>query len=134
MTDAIFIANETARHLKILKRRYNSWCNWNAKWEIYWAAFLDAAPKDAEGNVDWEAIRELGRQRRDVPCSVPYPKGRPSKNSKYSAYSACHFLRNQYEIEMDKDDYGTVREWRNVLIAMGVRNVKPLPKCNEKKH
>lgn len=112
-----------ANHLKVLKRRYNAWCNWQAKWEVYWAAYMASRVRNEAGEIEWDV---------PAPCPVPYPKGRPSKNSKYSAYEACHFFRTHHGVTMATEDYGTVREWRNTLLALGVKNVKPLPKCNQK--
>lgn len=121
-SDAVKLAAD--RYLKVLSRRYNSWCNWSAKFEAYWEAHLASRPLDKDGNPDFRSTK---------PSPLPYPKGRPSKNSKYAAYEACHFFRDYYNVHVDREDIGTVREWRAVLLAMGKKNVKPLPKCNQKK-
>jgi len=111
----------SAYWLKLLSRRYNAWCNWNAKFEVYWEASVKSRPLLDDGTPDYSS---------PAPCPVPYPKGRPSKNSKYSAYDACAMLRREHGIEISSKDLGTVREWRAVLVAMGRKRVKPLPKCN----
>lgn len=125
-----YLASCDERYHKLLKRRYDAWCRWCAKFEVYWAAKQAVRPKDPV----------TGEHDYSVPCpepAVPYPARRPSKKSKYAAYEACDWFRRGLgllaPVSVPAEDLGTVREWRAVLVALeGNLKVKPLPKCNEK--